>query len=82
MGFTDELVAGVWVGNDDNSPMHQVTGGSIPTIIWRHVVARSLDENISFDNAWRPFGDNFKNLLNKILPNTPEIKRPDYNLNE
>ena len=27
VGFTDRLVVGVWVGNDDNTPMDQVTGG-------------------------------------------------------
>ena len=31
IGFTAELVTGVWVGNDDNSPMNKVTGGSLPT---------------------------------------------------
>jgi len=34
IGFTAELVTGVWVGNDDNSPMNKVTGGSLPTRIW------------------------------------------------
>ena len=30
IGYTPDLVAGVWLGNDDNSPMNQVTGGSLP----------------------------------------------------
>jgi len=34
IGFTADLVTGVWVGNDDNSPMNKVTGGSLPTKIW------------------------------------------------
>jgi 1A family penicillin-binding protein len=34
VGFTTELVTGVWVGNDDNSPMDGVTGGDIPARIW------------------------------------------------
>jgi len=34
IGFTADLVTGVWVGNDDNSPMNKVTGGSLPTHIW------------------------------------------------
>jgi len=29
----------VWVGNDDNAPMNSVTGGSIPTAIWRDFVS-------------------------------------------
>jgi 1A family penicillin-binding protein len=35
IGFTDKLVTGVWVGNDDNSPTKDVTGGGLPTEIWR-----------------------------------------------
>ena len=38
IGFTDKLVVGVWIGNDDNSPMDQLTGGSLPAEIWREVV--------------------------------------------
>ena len=35
MGYTAQLTAGVWVGNDDYRPMDKVTGGSIPAEIWR-----------------------------------------------
>ena len=35
VGFTTDIVVGVWVGNDDNSPMDQVTGGDLPAKIWR-----------------------------------------------
>jgi len=35
VGFTADLVTGVWVGNDDNSPMGRVTGGRVPTVIWK-----------------------------------------------
>jgi membrane peptidoglycan carboxypeptidase len=38
IGFTDALVAGVWVGNDDNSPMRDVVGGTLPAAIWRAFV--------------------------------------------
>ena len=34
IGYTPDFVTGVWVGNDDNSKMAQVTGGSIPARIW------------------------------------------------
>ncbi|WP_160170915.1 PBP1A family penicillin-binding protein [Lutibaculum baratangense] len=35
IGFNGQLVAGVWLGNDDNSPMNGVTGGTLPAEIWR-----------------------------------------------
>ena len=35
IGFTPEYVAGVWVGNDDDKPMNQVTGGQVAAAIWK-----------------------------------------------
>ncbi len=34
IGYTRDLVAGVWVGNDDNGSMKDVTGGSVPADVW------------------------------------------------
>ena len=42
VGFTNDIVAGVWVGNDDNRPMNRVTGGKIPATIWREFMAEAL----------------------------------------
>ncbi|MGC2594032.1 MAG: PBP1A family penicillin-binding protein [Xanthobacteraceae bacterium] len=39
VGFTSDLVVGVWVGNDDNSPMNGVVGGSVPAAIWHDFVS-------------------------------------------
>ena len=39
VGFTSDLVVGVWAGNDDNSPMNGVTGGSLPASIWHDFVS-------------------------------------------
>jgi penicillin-binding protein 1A len=41
IGYTTHLVAGVWVGNDDNSPTRKVTGGSLPTDVWKDVMAEA-----------------------------------------
>ncbi|GLK50688.1 transglycosylase domain-containing protein [Maricaulis virginensis] len=35
IGYTADYTAGVWVGNDDDSPMENVTGGGLPAQIWR-----------------------------------------------
>jgi penicillin-binding protein 1A len=35
IGYTADLVAGVWLGNDNNAPMNKVTGGSLPAQTWR-----------------------------------------------
>ncbi|MBK1696989.1 transglycosylase domain-containing protein [Rhodovibrio salinarum] len=43
VGFTADLVTGVWTGNDDGHPMDRVTGGSLPAVIWRETMARALE---------------------------------------
>ena len=35
VGFTADIITGVWVGNDDDSPMARVTGASLPARIWK-----------------------------------------------
>lgn len=35
IGWNKSLITGVWVGNDDNSPMDGVTGGQLPAEIWK-----------------------------------------------
>ena len=34
VGFTTQYTTGVWMGNDDNSSMNDVTGGLLPVDIW------------------------------------------------
>lgn len=34
IGFTAQYATGVWMGNDDNSPMKKVTGGLLPVDVW------------------------------------------------
>jgi penicillin-binding protein 1A len=36
VGFTADYTTGVWMGNDDNTPMKKVTGGSLPAQLWRN----------------------------------------------
>lgn len=35
VGFTPDMTAGVWIGNDDDRPMNHVAGGTLPAAIWR-----------------------------------------------
>jgi penicillin-binding protein 1A len=43
IGFAGDLVVGVWVGNDNNSPLPGVTGGSAPARIWRSFMTQALN---------------------------------------
>ena len=42
IGYTPELVAGVWVGNSDNSPMKKVSGARGAGPIWHNFMERAL----------------------------------------
>jgi membrane peptidoglycan carboxypeptidase len=44
VGFTEALVVGVWVGNDDDAPMKGVTGGALPAHIWRDFMREATTE--------------------------------------
>ena len=42
VGWAGGLVAGVWLGNDDGSPMDTVTGGSYPAQTWHRFMVDAL----------------------------------------
>ncbi|MFI5014511.1 MAG: PBP1A family penicillin-binding protein [Hyphomicrobiales bacterium] len=42
VGYTATLVAGVWVGNDDDSPMKKVTGSGLPAEMWNRFMRAAL----------------------------------------
>ncbi|MFA3916876.1 transglycosylase domain-containing protein [Ruegeria hyattellae] len=46
IGFTADYVTGVWMGYDDNTPLSGVTGGGLPTEIWRETMVR-VNEGIA-----------------------------------
>lgn len=41
VGFTSHLCTGVWIGNDDNSPMRRVGGGTLPVDVFREFMRRT-----------------------------------------
>lgn len=42
IGFTPQLITGVWAGNDNAAPMNKVTGGSFPARIWGQYMQAAL----------------------------------------
>lgn len=47
VGFAGDLVVGVWVGNDDNSPLGNVSGGTVPARIWRDFMTAALGGRVA-----------------------------------
>ena len=44
VGYAGDLVVGVWIGNDDNSPLAgAISGGGLPARIWRDFMNRALN---------------------------------------
>jgi penicillin-binding protein 1A len=44
VGYAGDLVVGVWVGNDDNTPLAGVSGGGLPARIWKDFMRQALGE--------------------------------------
>jgi len=44
VGYAGGLVVGVWVGNDDNTPLAGVSGGGLPARIWKDFMSQALGE--------------------------------------
>jgi penicillin-binding protein 1A len=61
IGYTGTLVAGIWLGNDDNSPTRKATGGSLPVEIWSRFMKTALQGTapsallgVSGSGGWAP----------------------------
>jgi penicillin-binding protein 1A len=39
VGYTGNMVGGVWIGNDDYSSTNRMTGGSLPAMVWQAVMS-------------------------------------------
>ena len=44
VGFSGNLVAGVWLGNDDGALTKRVTGGNLPTEVWHNFMTAALKD--------------------------------------
>jgi penicillin-binding protein 1A len=74
VAFTPDVVTGVWVGNDNNTTMPGMTGGSLPASIWRSYMKTYMSSRPvkPFDLAYsKPLAEsdfvtyNIKNLSDK-----------------
>jgi len=55
IGYTPKLSTAVWVGNDDNSPMRRVVGGTVPARMWAAFMKEATAE-MPPDDWRRPEG--------------------------
>ncbi|MEM6414996.1 MAG: PBP1A family penicillin-binding protein [Pseudomonadota bacterium] len=43
IGYTAQITAGIWIGNDNYQPMNRITGGSLPASAWREFMLAAHD---------------------------------------
>jgi penicillin-binding protein 1A len=75
IGFTPEIVTAVWMGNDDNSPMKAVTGGSFPARVWRDVMMSSRGRYPNGRIGGRS-QQTFQSLMERMSPFQSEEQEP------
>ncbi|MGB1361058.1 MAG: transglycosylase domain-containing protein [Alphaproteobacteria bacterium] len=50
IGYSSQVITGVWIGNDDNSKTNKISGGWYPTMIWKeymkNIVSPFFDGNL------------------------------------
>lgn len=44
IGYTNGLTAGVWLGNDDNTPTKKATGGALTALLWNRFMTEAVRE--------------------------------------
>ena len=73
LGYVGDLVIGVWVGNDDNSPMNGVAGAGLPAEIWRDFARFAMSKGVVRANG-RQIG------LAPVAP--PAVEAPELTIDD
>ena len=77
IGFTSDLVVGVWFGNDNDSPMNEITGGTAPAILWSDFMQKAHNgvpvKSLQYanENKIRKFKNNDK--INEIFSKSKRL---------
>lgn len=68
IGYTNRLITGIWMGNDDNSPMEQVSGGKYPARLWHDYMEEALNVEVpgyAMSPARQGSDDGFSRMLDR-----------------
>jgi penicillin-binding protein 1A len=80
IGFTAHNVTGVWVGNDDFTPMKEVTGGLIPAPIWKNIMMVAEQGLAPASVAGIPLDETYTQVASlqppELKPTTDEKSEP------
>ena len=59
IGFTGHHITGVWYGNDDFTPMKEVTGGMLPAPTWKRIMTEAERGLTPVSLAGVPYDDTY-----------------------
>ncbi|MBO9669516.1 MAG: PBP1A family penicillin-binding protein [Sphingobium sp.] len=71
VGYAKDLVVGVWVGNDDNTPNYGLTS-HLPSRIWRDFMAEALGVALP-EPAEEEGGDDLSNMMEQLSNGIQEL---------
>ncbi|OQW61677.1 MAG: penicillin-binding protein [Proteobacteria bacterium SG_bin9] len=75
IGYTANLVTGVWLGNDDNSPTKKATGGGLPVEVWTRFM-RTAHQGVPVAALQTSRGGLFSNLMPQSGDPQPQATQP------
>ena len=79
IGYTGGFVAAVWVGKDDDTPMHRITGGSAPADLWRQFMVATLPrlkvQSIPTGQGGAPLAPPLQDPVSDLLGNTSGLSQ-------
>lgn len=74
VGFTPNLACAVWIGDDNNDSLGEMTGGGEPAVLWRTFMSRAVAE-LPREDFEAPAG--FKMPAAKAEPPAQDTKKDD-----
>ena len=80
IGYTGHYVTGVWYGNDDFTPMKEVTGGLIPAPTWKRIMVEAERGLQPIGIAGVPYDETYAAAAAE-LPGAPPSRCPATSAN-
>jgi penicillin-binding protein 1A len=74
IGYTANLVTGVWLGNDDNSPTKKATGGGLPVEVWTRFM-RTAHQGVAVASLPRSSAGG-GGLLSNLFQSASQVSEP------
>jgi penicillin-binding protein 1A len=68
IGYTNRFITGIWMGNDDDTPMDKVSGGKYPARLWHNYMEQAINVEVpsyARHMSWGDVGDGFSRMLQR-----------------